>query len=73
MSDTVRPYGLESPDPWNSPGKNTEMGCHALLQGIFPNPEIEPRSPVLREGPLPSEPAGKPYNVVLISAVQQSD
>ena len=22
--------------PWNSPGKNTEVGCHALLQGIFP-------------------------------------
>ena len=21
---------------WNFPGKNTEMGCHALLQGIFP-------------------------------------
>ena len=22
--------------PWDSPGKNTEVGCHALLQGIFP-------------------------------------
>ena len=22
--------------PWDSPGKNTEMACHALLQGIFP-------------------------------------
>ena len=22
--------------PWNSPGKNTGMGCHSLLQGIFP-------------------------------------
>ena len=21
--------------PWNSPGKNTVVGCHALLQGIF--------------------------------------
>ena len=21
---------------WDSPGKNTEMDCHALLQGIFP-------------------------------------
>ena len=21
--------------PWNSPGKNTEVGCHFLLQGIF--------------------------------------
>ena len=22
--------------PWASPGKNTGVGCHALLQGIFP-------------------------------------
>ena len=22
--------------PWDSPGKNIGMGCHALLQGIFP-------------------------------------
>ena len=22
--------------PWNSPGKNTGLGCHSLLQGIFP-------------------------------------
>ena len=25
--------------PWDSPGKNTGMGCHALLQGIFPTQE----------------------------------
>ena len=23
--------------PWDSPGKNTGVGCHFLLQGIFPN------------------------------------
>ena len=22
--------------PWNSPGKNTQVGCHSLLLGIFP-------------------------------------
>ena len=22
--------------PWDTPGKNTGVGCHALLQGIFP-------------------------------------
>ena len=22
--------------PWDSPGKNIRVGCHALLQGIFP-------------------------------------
>ena len=24
--------------PWDSPGKNTGVGCHALLQGIFLTP-----------------------------------
>ena len=24
---------------WNSAGKNTEVGCHSLLQGIFPTQE----------------------------------
>ena len=26
--------------PQNSPGENTGVGCHSLLQGIFPDPEI---------------------------------
>ena len=26
---------LQAPCPWDSPGKNTEVGCHSLLQGIF--------------------------------------
>ena len=24
---------------WNSPGKNAGVGCHSLLQGIFPTQE----------------------------------
>ena len=39
MSDSVRPHGLWPARvlcPWDSPGKNTRVGCHALLQGIFP-------------------------------------
>ena len=28
--------------PWNSPGKNAEVGCHALLQGIFPAQGLNP-------------------------------
>ena len=39
MSNTLQAHGLQ-PDrlfcPWNSPGKNTGVGSHALLQGIFP-------------------------------------
>ena len=26
--------------PWDFPGKNTQVGCHALLQGIFPTQEL---------------------------------
>ena len=44
--------------PWNSPGKNTGVSCHSLLQGIF---KIEPGSPELQVGSLPSEPPGKPH------------
>ena len=39
MSDSLQPYGLQPTRllyPWNSPGKNTGVGCHVLLQGIFP-------------------------------------
>ena len=32
--DRSLPGSLES--PWDSPGKNTDVGCHALLQGTFP-------------------------------------
>ena len=34
----------------------------SLLQGIFPNPGIEPRSPALEVDSLPAEPEGKPKN-----------
>ena len=34
--------------PWDSPDKNTRVGCHFLLQGIFPtNQRIEVVSPAL--------------------------
>ena len=28
--------------PWNSPGKNTGVGCHSLFQGIFPTQGLNP-------------------------------
>ena len=45
--------------PWDSPGKNTGVGYHFLLQGNLPNPGIEPRSPALESDTLTSEPPGK--------------
>ena len=38
---------------------------HFLLQGIFPNPGIEPKSPALQADTLPSEPPGKPVTHIL--------
>ena len=39
MSNFLQPHGLQPARllcPWNSPGKNTRVGCHALLQDVFP-------------------------------------
>ena len=46
--------------PWDFQVKNTGVGCHFLLQGIFPTPGIESRSPSLQMNSLPAEPPGKP-------------
>ena len=42
------------------PGKNTGVGCHFLLQGIFPHPGIEPESPALQALSLSTDLPGKP-------------
>ena len=39
----------------DSPGKNTEGGCHCPPPVNLPNPGIEPRSPSLQADSLPSE------------------
>ena len=33
----------------DSPGKNTGMGCYALLQGIFPTQGLNPGLPCCRQ------------------------
>ena len=45
-----------------SAGKNTGVGCHALLQGIFPTQGSNPGLPHCRWIFLPSEPPEKPKN-----------
>ena len=57
VSNSLRPHGLMS--PWDSPGKNTIVGCHAILQGIFPTQGSNPRLPRSRQILLPSEPPGR--------------
>ena len=66
MSDSLQPYEPQPTRllcPWDSPSKNTEVGCHALLQGIFPT---QGSNPCLwcflhwQESCLPLAPPGKP-------------
>ena len=40
LSDSLQPHWLYS--PWNSPGQNTGVGSHSLLQGIFPTQGSNP-------------------------------
>ena len=56
------------PGSWDSPGKNAEMGYHALLQGIFPtqgsNLSLLSRLH-WQEGSLPPVLPGKPSVFVI--------
>ena len=55
MSDSLQPHVLQPARllcPWDSPGKNNGVGCHALLQGIFLTQGLNPQlmSPGLAGG-----------------------
>ena len=59
---------------WDSPGKNTAVGCYALFRESS-NPGIEPvsiMSPALKVGSLPLVPPGKPNIGHQFSSVQFS-
>ena len=49
--------------PWDFPGKNTGVGCHALLQRIFPTQGLNSHLPHLlhwQADSLPLVPLGRP-------------
>ena len=55
MSDSVQPHGRQPtrlPRPWDSPGKNTGVGCHCLLQGM----KVKSESEVAQSCPTLSDP-----------------
>ena len=62
---TLWPVAGQAPCLWDSPGKNTGVGCHALLQGIFPTQELNLCLLLSllhwEVGSLPLVPPGKPY------------
>ena len=52
MSDSVRPQRRQPtrlPRPWDFPGKRTGVGCHFLLQVIFPIQGSNPGLPHCRQ------------------------
>ena len=71
MSNSLQPYGLWSSRllcPWNSPCKNIGVGCHALLQEIFPIQGLNLHLLCLlhwQVGSLPLETPGKLKNMIL--------
>ena len=55
VSDSVRPHRRQPtrlPRPWDSPGKNTGVGCHFLLQCI----QVKSESEVAQSRPTLSDP-----------------
>ena len=55
MSNSVRPHRRRPtrlPRPWDSPGKNTGVGCHFLLQCM----RVKSESEVTQLCPTPSDP-----------------
>ena len=51
MSDSARPHRRQ-PRPWDSPGKNTEVGCHFLLQCM----QVRSENEVAQSCPTLSDP-----------------
>ena len=63
VSSSSWPYGLNPARllcPRDFPGKNTEEGCHFLLQGNHPDPGIKPKCPAWQADSLPL--SGDKYN-----------
>ena len=69
MSDSVRPHRWQPtrlPRPWDSPGKNTGVGCHFLLQcmKVESESEVTQSCPTL-SNPIDCSPPGSPVPGIL--------
>ena len=64
VSDSVRPHRQKPtrlPRPWDSPGKNTGVSCHFLLQCM----KVKSESEVAQSCPTPSDPWTAAYQAPL--------
>ena len=73
MSDSVRPHRRQPtrlPHPWDSPGKNTGVGCHFLLQCMKTKSESEvARSCPTLSDPMDFSPTGSPIHGIFQARV----
>ena len=73
MSDSVRPHGLQPTRllrPWDSPSKNTGVGCHFLLQCIKVKSESEvPQSCLTLSNPMDCSPPGSSVHGIFQATV----
>ena len=68
VSDSLQPHGLQFARllcSWNSLGKNTGVGCHSLLQGIFLTQGLNPGLPYCRQFLYHLSHQGSPYNTYI--------
>ena len=73
MSDSVRPHRRQPtrlPHPRDSPGKNTGVGCHFLLQcmKVKSESEVAQSCPTLRD-PMDCSPPGSPIHGIFQARV----
>ena len=74
MSDTVQPHRRQPtrlPCPWDSPGKNTGVGCHFLLQcmKVKSESEVAQSCPTLRK-PMDCSPPGSSIHGIFILYIE---
>ena len=63
VSESLQAHALQTArllSPWDYPSKSTGVGCHFLLQGNPPDPEIKPEAPALAGGSFTTETPGTP-------------
>src|SRR5574340_515280 len=77
MSDSVQPHRRQPtrlPRPWDSPGKNTGVGCHFLLQCMKVQSESEvTQSCLTRSDPMDCSPPGSSIHGTLQARVLEWD
>ena len=73
VSDSLRPHGLQPTRllcPWDSPGKNTGVGCHFLLQCMKVESESEvTQSCLTLRDPMDCSPPGSSIHGIFRATV----